>query len=245
MNKILTLWRRELTSCFLSPVAYVTLVVFVAVTGATFLTGIQRNEGTTEPIATLLFASIVMWATALITVVTMRSFSEETRSRTLETLLTAPVTDIQVVLGKYFGALTFVVICLVPAVAQVAVFDLMSPGISKQLIDPGAVLGGCIILLLAASLFTALGVLVSLLTENQIVAALISFSLIWLILLLSHLLETLPLGLGDWVSIVAVLEHVDAFSRGLLDLATVTFYLSFTILLLFASVQTLSARRWK
>lgn len=245
MRKILTLWNRELTACFLSPIAYVTLVIFVAVTGGTFLVGVQNNEGQNNPIATLLFASIILWSTALITVVTMRSFAEEKRTRTFELLLTAPVTDLQVVLGKYLGALSFILICLIPAVSQVALLDIMSPGITQYSIDLGAVAGGCIILILTSSMFTALGLLVSLMTENQIIAALFSFSLIWFVMLLSHVLETVPLALGDWISVVAVLDHVDEFSRGLLNLSSVVFYVSTTALLLFACVQTLSARRWK
>jgi ABC-2 type transport system permease protein len=245
MKKILTLWNRELTACFLSPIAYVTLVIFVAVTGGTFLVGVQNNDGQNDPIATLLFASVILWSTALITVVTMRSFAEEKRSKTFELLLTAPVTDLQVVMGKYLGAFSFILICLIPAIAQVWILDILSPGITKYTIDLGAVAGGCLILVLCSAMFTALGIFVSLLTENQIIAALFSFSLIWFVLLLSHILETLPLGLGDWISAVAVLEQVDDFSRGLISFPSVVFYLSSTTLLLFACVQTLSARRWK
>ena len=100
MRNFFTIWHRELAGCFLSPVAYVTMVLFMGAAGGTFMTGVIRNEGSQATLPAILYSSIVMWGTVLVTVISMRLFTEEKRSGTIETLMTAPVTEAAVVLGK-------------------------------------------------------------------------------------------------------------------------------------------------
>lgn len=245
MRAFLTLWRRELTSTFLSPIAYVTLVVFLAVSGGTFMMGVFNNAGRSQPLSNLLFASIILWMTLLISVVSMRLFAEEKRTGTLETLMTAPVTETQVVLGKYAGALAFLLIVAAPAVGQVGVLAYLSPGITLETLDLGALAGGCAILVLVIGFFTAIGLLVSLMTRNQIVAAVCTFCAVWLALLAGHILSAIPAGTGRIPDYLSVVGHIEDFSRGQLDTRPVVLYVTGTALLLYASVRVLESRRWK
>lgn len=242
MRNFRTLWRRELTACFLSPVAYVTLVVFLLCAGGTFLLVVFANHDTGEPLPSMLFASLSVWLTILITVIAMRLFSEEKRSGTLETLMTAPVTDSEVVLGKYAGALTFLALILLPAIGVVFVFDLLSPGVNY--VDIGALAGGSIMLLLVAAMCLAIGVAISLLTENQIVAAICTFCAVWFVYLLGWLLSLLPFGTGNVVESVSGITHMADGARGMIDTRPVVLYLSGTVFMLFLSIRLLESRRW-
>src|SRR5210317_1723024 len=127
MRKCLAIWGRELSSCFLSPIAYVTMVLFLLVSGYSFVFGANQNNGTTESVITLLFGAELIWLTFLISVVCMRMFAEERRHGTLETLSTVPVTETQIVLGKFAGGLSFLLIVSLPAIAFVFIMDYFSP----------------------------------------------------------------------------------------------------------------------
>src|SRR3989339_1774952 len=119
MRNFFAIWRRELAACFLSPIAYVTMVFFLIASGSTFLVGVIKNVGSNVFLTNLLFASIVMWLTVLISIVSMRLFTEEVRAGTIEMLMTAPVTETEVVLGKYAGAVTFVLCIVAPSVGNI------------------------------------------------------------------------------------------------------------------------------
>lgn len=245
MRNFLTIWRREFTACFLSPVAYVTMVVFLAVVNGTFFVGVLKNLGSHESLSALLFSAIFLWLPMLITVITMRLFSEEKRVGTLETLLTAPVSEAQVVMGKYFGALSFILTVVAPTVASVFLLERLSPGITLVDVDVGAVSAGCIILVLCGAFFCALGLLMSLLTTNQVISAICCFAAISLTLLLGWLLSSVPgvpKGVADYVSLTS---HVEDFARGWVGIGPPVLCLSGTALLLFAAVAILESRQWK
>jgi len=245
MGNRATLWRRELAACFLSPVAYATLIVFLAACNGTFCVAVLRNVGRPEPLTPLLIASIVLWLPVLITVIAMRLFAEEKRSGALEMLMTAPVTEAEVVLGKYAGALTFATLILMPAIASIFVLARLSPGITVADVDPGALAAGALIVFLLAAFFLAIGLVASLTTRNQIVSAIVCFAAICLALFLGWLISMLPgmpRGLADCLSAT---DHVEDFSMGLVDVRPVVLYVTATMFLLFVAVHLLEARRWK
>lgn len=245
MRKFLTIWRRELAACFLSPVAYVTIVVFLAVSGLTFLWGVIKSEGTGEQLSPLLFGAIVVWLTVLVTVISMRLFADEKRSGTIETLMTAPITEAEVVLGKYAGALSFLLIVALPAVGCIFLLERLSPGIDFVDLDIGAMLGGCLILFLISAFFVSTGLFISLMTRNQIVAAICCICAIWLALLFGHLVSTSPMGLEKFGEYVSATTHIEDFSRGSVDTRPIILYLSGTVFMLFAAVRVLESRRWR
>lgn len=243
MSNFATIWRREIAACFLSPIAYVIMVVFLGASGFTFFLGATRNVGATDPLPSLLIGAIVIWLALLIPVITMRLFAEEKRSGTIETLMTAPVTEHEVVLGKYAGALSFLLVVTLPAVASIFILEYFSPGLSPEDIDGGALLGGLTILLLLACFFTAGGLLISLMTRNQIVSAVCCFVMVWLGLFFGWLLSNLPGGGGAFSDYVAATKHIEDFCRGIIDARAIILYASGTWLLLFSSVRLLQARR--
>jgi ABC-2 type transport system permease protein len=244
MRNTLLIWRRELAASFLSPVAYVFMVVFLAMTGAVFLQLVEGHVGTYAQPPTLLFKVLIyFWLPVLVTIVTMRLFAEEKRSGTIEALLTAPVTEAQIVIGKYAGALTFLVIATAPAIAHLYILGAMSPGIT--VLDTGAVVAGGLFVFTLAAFCTAIGLVISLTTRNQIVAAICCFSGVLLPLLAGFLVSLFPHASVDMVRYVTLHEHLLAFARGSIDTRPLVLYVSGAVLLVFVSIRILEARRWK
>ncbi|MBT3295444.1 MAG: ABC transporter permease subunit [Verrucomicrobia bacterium] len=244
MRNFLTIWFRELSACFLSPVAYVLMVVFLAVTSATFLLDITQDAALDQPLTVTLFESILVWLTILVTVVCMRLFAEEKRSGTLETLMTVPVTEAQIVLGKYAGALSFLLLVTFPVAITLLLVVAVSPVLQLGDLDGGALLSGGLILILVSSLLVAVGLLVSLLTRNQIIAAICCFCAVWGVLLFGWIV-TIISGGGFSTTYVTVTDHIRDFSRGMLDSRPLVFYILGSALFLFASVRVLESRRWR
>ena len=243
MRKFMAIWRRELSASFLSPVAYVTMLVFLLMTGLIFWDAVTKNVGTGEPLAAILCAAVVVCQTILVTVVCMRLFAEERHSGTLETLMTAPVTETQVVLGKYAGAVSFVLLVVAPSVAFIFILKALSPGI--ETVDMGALLGSGLIVGLTAALAVAVGLLASLTTRNQIVAGIACFCAIWMVYLLGSAWVVLPGRPSEMLAYVSAMEHVGDFSRGLVDTRVIALYLSFTAFVLFTAIRVLECRRWR
>lgn len=243
MKAIRTIWFRELSACFLSPIAYVMMVAFLVVAGLSFLVAAFRNEGRPEPLSLYVFGGDAVWLPILIAVVAMRLFAEEMRSGNLENLMTVPITEVQLVVGKYLGALSFLVLVLAPTALFVVILERMSPGIGPADLDPGAFFWGGFILVLVTALFLSVGTFCSLLTRNQIIAAILTICVNWLILLAGWLLLSIPgmdPGFADYLSVTA---HIEDFARGSVEARHLFFYFSTTIFMLFVSVRTLQARR--
>jgi len=243
MRNFLTIWRKELAACFFSPVAYIVLLVFLLISNSLFWYTVLGNEGSDESLATLLVVPIMLLMTVLITVVTMRLFAEEKRSGTIETLMTAPVTEVELVLGKYFGAISFLTIVIVPAMASVFILWFMSPGI--EFLDYGQLAGGAIILLLFTSYGTSVGLLASLSTRNQVVAAICCFcgSLVPIILPMS--LRFIPFCPDRLVQFFSVEDQIIDFTHGSIDILPIVLYVSLTVFFLFTAVQILTWKRLK
>lgn len=242
MRKCLTIVRRELSSLFLSPVAYVTAVVFVAASAWTFLQAVETKVGSDDAIVLIEVVAILLWVPILVTVVCMRLLAEEKRSGTLETLMTAPVTETAVVLGKYISALLFVWLVLVPAMTSVHWLAYVSPGIEG--VDHYSVAGGAVILGLVTACCVSVGLLASLLTRNQIVAAICCFAAICVPFFVKPLVAALPFVRDGVVEYVSLETHVMGFASGGLSLQVGVLYLSVTALMLFASIRILESRRW-
>ncbi len=245
MRKFLTLWRREVQSCFLASVAYVTLVVFIMATGVTFWVAAFRNIGRPEPLSLLLIGSLMVWTPILVTVVAMRLFVDEKRQGTLETLLTAPVTETQVVLGKYAGALTFLALAVAPCFLFPFILERLSPTLTLATLDLGALLGAGLIMALVLAAMLALALPVSLTTRNHIVAAISIFAALCLALLGGWLLESVPGLPRGLVASLSLTRHLEDVGRGVIDAPVPVFYLSVTGLCLFAAIRMLEARQWK
>lgn len=247
MRTFLILWRRELASYFLSPIAYVMMMFFLFVMGYCFwmLLNILAHGVVSATVMNELFGSVFFWIALLILVplITMRLFAEEIRSGTLELLMTAPVTETQVVLAKYAGAWSFYLIMWLPTLAYVYILRRFDP---MMTVDLGPLASGYLGALLLGSFYLSAGLLMSALTRNQIVAAMSAFAVVTVAFFAGFMpfitrSETVRQA-GMHFSAVM---HMMDFSRGAVDTRPVVLYLSGTAFLLFAAVKVIEFRKWK
>ena len=245
MKKFFSIWWRELSASFLSPVAYVTMVLFLTMSGYTFVVLANHNNGRTESLVTLLYGAELFWLTFLVSVVCMRMFADERRAGTIETLTTVPVTETQIVLGKYAGGVSFLLLVSAPALAFIFLVDYFSPGVKG--VDVGCLLGGYLILALILGSCTAVGTVLSLLTKNMIVSFIAISCGVWILILFGDMINSIP-GLtvpSASVWIYSVGSQLDEFSRGSIDLRAIVMHLSGTAFLLFVAIRLLESRRWQ
>lgn len=248
MSAFLTLWRKELTTYFLSPIAYIVMIFFLVVMGVIFslLVSVLAEGPAGVTIMNLLFGSPFYWMTMLVLapVLTMRLFAEEKKSGTIETLMTAPVSDTAVVLSKFAGAVSFYVFMWLPTAFYVFILHHFSAEMAPP--DLGPMAGGYLGALLIGMFYLSIGLCCSALTSNQIVAAIITFA-VMIVLFLTGLLDYV--AHGAWVQAVSAhlssYSHMLEFSRGSIDSRPVVYYLSGTALMLFATVKIVEARNWK
>ena len=246
MRAVLAIARKELLSYFFAPMAYIVIAAFLVLNGFLFsviLTALsQPGAAPAPPISIYLGGTLFFWIFLIIMVpvITMRLGAEEKKSGTLETLLTAPVSDWEVILGKYFGALALYVAAWIPTLLYVWI-----TGVYGE-VDMGPFVGGYLGVLLVGGFFTAIGLFTSILSKNQLVAAIISLTILVFILLVSILsfLVTDPF----WTKVLGYIDlwkRMLDFSRGLVDTRPVVYLLSGTVLFLTLAKQALEARRWR
>ena len=244
------IFKKELRGYFLNPVGYVYTGVFLAAAAliCTLTTLHEASYATSGYFQYLIFTFII-----LIPLLTMRSFSEERKSRTEQLLLTAPVSITGMVLGKYFAALALFVSTIL--VSCINFFPLVSYAIveqsqaSDQTVHIGPVGGqivGCLIgVILIGAAFIALGVFISSLTENQLSAAVITVASIAVMILVGALNTYIPSAflrtVLDWIS---VLSRYDNFAYGLFDFSALLYYVSISGVFLFLTVRVYEKRRW-
>jgi len=245
-----TLYKRELTSYFYSAVAYVVLFGSALVQGATFgliLNFVAQNDYKYQSVQQIFFSSMLFWILILVQVplITMRTFSEEFKLGTIEMLLTAPVREWDVVLAKFFGALTFFLILWLPIALDLTAMQLFSappPPIYWSQIGLTAMT-----LALIGGYWVSIGVFTSVLTKNQIIAAVLSFALVFATFSV-YLLRTTDrsdANLLAWVSYISTPEHIENAGLGIFDSRPVVFYISVTIFMLMLTKSILEGRRLK
>lgn len=246
MKNILLLLRRQLLAYFRAPLGYTVIIVFLVVSGLSFCRLLTQSATEQIQVGDILFGSAYFWLTLLLTValITMPLFAEERHSGTIETLLTAPVTDVQVVFAKFGAAYLFILIMLAPTLLySVVVFLLNAEGASISL---KPVITGYLIVLLISAFYTAFGLLMSSLTRSMVVAAV----LCCVGMSATFLADNLQYAVRDpWLEgllgQISSIQHVMDFSRGSIDSQPVIFYLSGTVLFLYLAVKSIEARLWK
>lgn len=239
MRNIVTLAQRELAAYFFSPIAYVVIALFLSLSGFFFISMVftPGNPASMRPVFEFVIPMILFFA---LPIVAMRLMSEELRSGTIEQLMTAPVTDAQVILGKFFGVLVFYVAMLATTVVHWIMVGLYGDT------DFGATVAAYIGLLGLGGLFLAVTLFFSTCTKNQVIAALASLVVLglftWLPMLVSQHVEG---TLRAVIQHAGVMPHYQEFSRGLIDLNHVLYFLSGIALFLFLSVKVLESKRWR
>lgn len=231
------IYKRELRSYFTTPAGYVFLSIFLAANGVLFSI-FTLKQGTKSSVESY-FTYAIMAFILLIPILTMKVFSEEKKGRTEQLLLTAPVSLSGIVLGKFFAAYTVFMIGV--AISSVNFLILSQYG------DPsGAVIiGSLLCILLIGAACVAIGVFISSLTENQIVAAIITMAVLLVMIMLSvfnsYIASPFLRTVLNWVSI---LNRYSNFSYGIFDFPALLYYLSLSGVFLFLTVRVLERRRW-
>ena len=236
MKNIAALTWREINAYFFSPLAYIVLTVFLAMSGFVFYMNLALDQ-TADMRGWMAWMIFVMMFIAPF--ITMRLMAEEARSGSLEMLMTSPVTDAEVVMSKYFGAMLFYMFMLAPSVIYVAIlFRLGSP-------DPGPILTGYLGLILAGSSLMAIGLFCSTLARSQIVAAILGLALIFFLWLIDLPAPFVGGGLSRLLEYLALPAHMHGFVKGVIDLRDVVYFLSVAALFLFMSVKVVESRKWR
>lgn len=250
MRKFYTLLAREVRSYFHSPIAYIVLVFFLLVSGVDFYFQISfmNQRPASYSVLEAFFNSVFFWFAFVLIfpLITMRVFAEEFKLGTIEPLMTAPVRDWQVVLSKYLGALVFYIVLWIPTLAYFWVFQAIAhqPAASS----PGAYWGSYLIMILMGMFYLSIGCFASVLTKNQIIAAIISFCVITLLFflgLVQFILLDVSGGARDALGYVSAIEHMGTYSRGIVDTRPIVLYLSLTVLMLTLTYQAFQTRKWR
>jgi ABC-2 type transport system permease protein len=244
MRNIWTIAKRELHLLFISPIAYITMIVFLLTLGIFFYlylsiaTQNQQYINIMDYVFSLTAFPLLFLA---VPAITMRSIAEEKRTGTLEFLLTAPVRDWELIVGKWLGAFLFFLITL----AVTLVFPLILNFMVKPGIDLGATLTGYLGLILLASAMVAIGIAISSLLTNQIAALFGTLGIIIIFWVLSGVSQALS-GTGAEILLnMSLTTHLyDSFLAGILSLKDILYYISFTVFALFIGKTAIEIRRW-
>jgi len=242
---MLGVFRKELNSAFSSLVAYVVIVVFLVMTGLFVwvfpqTSIIEFGFSNIDPLFTLA-PYIYLF---LIPAITMRAFAEEKKAGTMELLLTKPLTDWQIILGKFWANLLLVVFALIPTL--IYYFSVSELGAPEGNIDSAAVAGSYIGLILLGAVFTAIGILSSSLTDNQIVAFIMSVFLCFIMYEGFTSISSLEIS-ADYAYIISQLGidyHYSSVSKGLIDSRNLIYFLSLIVVILSLTKLVLGSRKW-
>jgi len=242
MQNALAIARREFASYFNSPVAYVVLGVYLIAAGALFFFMIGGGFFVIERASLRAFFGIAPWLfMVLAPAVTMRLIAEERRSGTLEVLMTLPVREREVVLGKFLGAMGMVtvgVLFTVPYALSVA--GLVEDGFS---FDWGPVVGGYLGTLLMASTFISAGMWASALTRNQIVSFIAGLAICFFLIIVDGVAFIMPPTVASVLHYLGANTHFESIARGVIDSRDVVYYLSMTTVGLWLTSSALRAAR--
>lgn len=234
---ILPIFKRELRSYFNSPVAYVVIVVFLAILGWFFANNLFLNNVASlfiifdSPLVKILFLVIAP-------AITMRLIAEERKSGTIELLTTKPIKDVEIILGKFFAAWCVLGAALLPTLLYVLTMAVLGS------IDFGAVISGYIGLMLMGGVFVALGLLASSLTDNQIVAFIVGFIFTFALFMLDKVLPYLPSFLASTLEFIGVDFHYSSIARGVIDTRNIIYFASVLSFSLMLATVSLERRKW-
>lgn len=234
---ILPIFKREVKSYFNSPVAYVVIVVFLAILGWFFSTNLFLNNVASlyiifdSPLVKILFLVIAP-------AITMRLLAEERKSGTIELLTTKPIKDVEIILGKFLAAWVVLGAALLPTFLYVITMAILGS------IDFGQVVTGYIGLMLMGGVFIALGLLASSLTDNQIVAFIMGFIFAFAIFMVDKVLPYLPSFLASTLEFLGVDFHYSGIARGVIDSRNIIYFISMLGFLLMMSTVSLERRKW-
>jgi len=238
MTRATTIARRELTSYFCSPIAYVAMALFLLASGIFFWEDFVPGQ----PVEMRHIFDWMVWILVFITpVLGMGLLSQEWATGTIETLMTAPVEDAEVVVGKFLGSLAFLIVLIGPTLIFVLMLQLYGHP------DYGPIASGYLGIGLVGALFIAITLFCSSITKSQVVAAAMSAALLFLITIVPYTVASRATLPQFWRNVVdeAVFRRYSQFSQGIIDVGNIVFFVATTAVFLFLTTKVLESRRWK
>jgi gliding motility-associated transport system permease protein len=252
VRNIAAIAQKELRSYFSSPMAYIVIGFFLLPFGVFFFLYLQSfvrqslqsaQFGGAMNINQQVIRYVLQNASVIILfimpMITMRTYSEEKRSGTIELLLTSPVSDLEIILGKFFGALGLYLAMLAVTLLYMAILFVYGNPEWRPLV--AAYLG----LLLMGGAFVSIGLLISSTTNNQIVAGVVTFVVFLLLWIIGWFADSAGPTIGPITSYLSITEHFDDFSKGIIDSKHVIYYLSLITFGLFLTSKSVDTERWK
>jgi ABC-2 type transport system permease protein len=255
MSNVLAIAQKELRSYFASPIAYVVLAAFAVVFGFFYKTlldyfvlqsmqmGGMMGSGGPVNVNQMLIAPLLQNAAVvvlfLLPMITMRTYAEEKRTGTIELLLTSPVSDVQIILAKFLGAFALYVVMLgVTLLDILLLFHYGNP-------EWRPVATGYLGMLLLGGCFIAVGLLISSLTKNQIIAGTVTFVVFLMLWVMNWMTDFTSSTVGSLLNYVSITSHLNDFARGVIDTKHVIYYLSFITFGLFLTYKAVDSERWR
>lgn len=254
MSNIVAIAGKELRGYFASPIAWVTVGLFALLVGGFYVTSLFyfirqsmqfEQFGQTQPINVNqylirpLFLNVSVIALFVLPMITMRTYSEEKRSGTIELLLTSPLTDFQIIMGKFLGALTLYIVMLLVTVVHIGALFLYGQP------EWQSIASGYLGLLLMGGAFISVGLFLSSTTKNQIVAGMLTFSVLLLLWITSWFADSASPTVAAILNYLSITQHFDDFAKGVIDTTHMVYYLSFIAFGLFLTVKSVDTERWR
>ena len=236
MNKIIIIAKKELAAHFKSPIAYIILILTISIFNIFFFMIIDENREVSLHDVFKVMEFMFVFLTPLLT---MKTFSEEKSTGTMEFLMTTPTTNTAIVLGKYLGSLIFFTLLLIMTTVYYLIIEFF--GRPDQL----AALSGYLGVWLEGAFFLSIGILTSSWTRNQIVAAISSYSIIFLLYLSASFTKYFTGTAETVIQYISTLNHLENFSVGLITTADLTYYLSGIVVCILLTRFSIENRLWR
>jgi ABC-2 type transport system permease protein len=256
MGNVIAIAQKELKSYFASPIAYIVLGLWALLYGYFFIAilnffvrqsmqmsqmGMQGPQAVNvnQQMIKPLLQNVTILVLFLMPMITMRTYAEEKRSGTIELLLTAPVTDFQIIMGKFLGALSLYAIMLAVTMLHIGLLFAYGSPEWKPILT--AYLG----LLLLGGCFISVGLLISSLTNNQIVAGIVTFAVFLMLWVITWIGSFSGPTVDKLTTYLSIIDHWDDFGKGILDTSHLIYYVSFITFGLFLTAKSVETERWR
>ncbi len=235
--KIFAIMKKELQSYFYSPVAYIVFSAFLAIVGYLFWVVLIASK--LASIQPMLYnaAFVLLIASPLLT---MRLISEEKKNKTIELLLTSPISPAEIIIGKFLASFVLYLLLFV--------LTLQYPYIISQYsneFDLGPVYSGYLGIILLGGAFISVGIFASTVSENQIISAMVCFGILLLFWMFGFAKEALDNSFGQMLSNLSLFDRYSDFLRGIIDSGNIIFFIIFTLIWLFLATRVLESDRWR
>jgi ABC-2 type transport system permease protein len=256
MRNIIAIAHKELKSYFSGPIAYIAIGLWALLYGYFFVAilqffvrrGMQMNQmgmqgpqsmNVNQDLIRPLLQNVTIMILFVMPMVTMRTYSEEKRSGTIELLLTSPLTDFQIIMGKFLGAMALYAVMLLVTMIHIGLLFIYGNPEWKPIVTAYLglfLLGGC---------FISMGLLISSLTKNQIVAGMVTFAVFLLLWIITWIGSFSGPTVDQLTQYLSIIDHLDDFSKGVVDTKHVIYYVSFITFGLFLTAKSVDSERWR